>query len=251
MISEFPLFVFTTLGGLSAGAYIANAVFPLDKERKNPWLFDLVCLVLLGLGLIGCLGHLERPAMFMNALANPAAGIAQEAYLSIVFGVLLLVDFIVVLAKRESPRALQIVGAVAAFGMTLVMGMAYTGYLATPAWATPVTVPMFVLGDLVMGFALYAVFAKEAYAKVAFFGAIVALQALAAIAFALEAAHFSGVGLDPVPFIAAIVVAPVLSVVIASVARKKSSIGLAIAVFACSLVGVCIVRWAFYAASIL
>ena len=78
MISEFPLFAFTTLAGLSGGAYVAAAVFGgADAgEKKRAWLLPLVCLVLLGLGLLGCLGHLGRPLMFMNALANPTSMIA-------------------------------------------------------------------------------------------------------------------------------------------------------------------------------
>ena len=35
MISEFSLFVFTTLGGLGAGLYAASAEFPVKSKRSN------------------------------------------------------------------------------------------------------------------------------------------------------------------------------------------------------------------------
>ena len=39
MISEFPLFVFTTFGGLAVGAYVFAALFPVGKEdERRPWL---------------------------------------------------------------------------------------------------------------------------------------------------------------------------------------------------------------------
>lgn len=207
MISEFPLFVFTTLAGLSAGAYVASAAFPVggrenagvalagkagglggpdgvgaagavgaDARGARPWLFPLVCLALLGLGLVGCLGHLARPALFLNALVNPRAGIAQEAYLSIAYGVLLLlVECIVVLRGKKSSRILSLACAVAAVGLTVVMGMAYLANLGTPAWVSWATVPLFVLGDALMGFALYPLFSGWAYRKTAFFGIFMAI----------------------------------------------------------------------------
>lgn len=38
-MTEFPLFLFTTLGGIAAGACAVRAVLPLTKERKQTWLF--------------------------------------------------------------------------------------------------------------------------------------------------------------------------------------------------------------------
>ena len=49
MISEFPLFLFTTLAGIAAGAYVVSVAFPVGKDAKKAWLFPLVCLVLLEL----------------------------------------------------------------------------------------------------------------------------------------------------------------------------------------------------------
>ena len=62
MISEFPLFLFTTLAGLAAGAYAVSAVFPVGKDPKKAWLFPLVCGILLAVGLVGLPLHLGAHA---------------------------------------------------------------------------------------------------------------------------------------------------------------------------------------------
>ena len=88
MISEFPLFLFTTLAGLAAGAYAVSAVFPVGKDPKKAWLFPLVCGILLAVGLVGLPLHLGRPERMLIALTQPGAMIAQEAYWSMAFGVI-------------------------------------------------------------------------------------------------------------------------------------------------------------------
>ena len=87
-----PLLVFTTFAGLAAGAYAVDALCGNGRAGSGaaaparPWLFPLVCLVLLGLGLCGTLLHLGQPLRFVNGMANPGSMIAQEAYWSIAFG---------------------------------------------------------------------------------------------------------------------------------------------------------------------
>ena len=53
---------------------------------------------------MGVLGHLGRPERFLLALSNPSAMIAEEAYWSIAFGVLMLVDFISCVRKGAGIR---------------------------------------------------------------------------------------------------------------------------------------------------
>lgn len=251
MISEFPLFSFTTLAGISAGACIANAVFPLKDDGKASWAFRLTCLILLGAGLIGCLGHLAHPELFLNAFANPSAGIAQEAYVSCLFGVLLVVEFVLALAGRTVPRALSTITGIVALAMVCIMGTAYIRFLGVEAWASLATVPLFAVGDFTMGVALYALFRRDAYHTGAFF-AIAEVAALAAAAsFIAEAVHFSSVGYDPMPFIIATVVGPVLMAAAALFAKKSDAKAWPVVVFACIVAGVCIARWTFYAASTL
>ena len=249
MISEFPLFAFTTLAGLSGGAYVAAAVFEgADAgEKKRAWLLPLVCLILLGLGLLGCLGHLGRPLMFMNALANPTSMIAEEAYWSIAFGVVVLADAVLCVTKGISPRALRVVGAVFACGLMVVMANAYFTSHAVAAWTNLATWPLYIVGDLAMGFALYgALDATTGKARLAVLVAV--LGALFALTCVAEAIAFSGAGQDAVLFVAGAVIAAV-GAIIAMLARKNAAA--AIVAFALIFAAVALARYGFYAASVL
>ena len=249
MISEFPLFAFTTLAGLSGGAYVAAAVFEgADAgEKKRAWLLPLVCLILLGLGLLGCLGHLGRPLMFMNALANPTSMIAEEAYWSIAFGVVVLADAVLCVTKGVSPRALRVVGAVFACGLMVVMANAYFTSHAVAAWTNLATWPLYIVGDLAMGFALYG--ALDATAGKTRLAVLVSvLGALFALTCVAEAIAFSGAGQDAVLFVAGAVIAAV-GAIIAILARKNAAA--AIVAFALIFAAVALARYGFYAASVL
>lgn len=249
MISEFPLFAFTTLAGLSGGAYVATAAFGgADAgEKKRAWLLPLVCLVLLGFGLLGCLGHLGRPLMFMNALANPTSMIAEEAYWSIAFGVVVLADVVLCATKGASPRALRVAGAVFACGLMVVMANAYFTSHAVAAWTNLATWPLYIVGDLAMGFALYgALDAAAGKARLAV--SVAVLGVLFALTCVVEAIAFSGVGQDAVLFVVGALIAAVGSV-IAIRARKNAAV--AVVVFALIFVAVALARYGFYAASVL
>lgn len=247
MISEFPLFVFTTCAGLAAGAYVMSALFPREEEtEKRAWVFPLVMLALLGIGLLGCLGHLHHPERFLNALWNPMSGITQEAYLSMAFGAVLVVDVVLCAVKGRCPRALRIVGAVFGFALTCVMGYAYSTTLGVAAWAALPTIPFYFVGDLAMGSALYPLFKRDAYESKQYVYATVAIEAVFACVLAAEAVHFGSCGLSVIPFIAGIVLCPVAHIALAMGAKKAS--WMPFAACACVLVGTAIARYAFYAA---
>ena len=187
MISEFPLFAFTTLGGLAAGAYAVSAFFPDGGQGvKRPWLFPLICIVLLGAGLLGVLGHLGRPERFLFALSNPSSMIAQEAYWSIALGIFMLVDLVLLARKGASPRAVRILGAVAALGLMCIMGNAYFTAYGNPVWAAWPTLALFVLGDVAMGAALFGLFDSGRY-RTGAFAAVSAVLSMLAAARALPA----------------------------------------------------------------
>ena len=247
MISEFPLFFFTTCGGLSAGLYIASAIFP-KEESKRPWLIPLICFALLGVGLLGVLFHLGRPERFIYGLRNPQAGIAQEGYCAIVLMILYFVHLVLAWRKKPVPRALCIVGAFVALLLTFIMGFAYVNQTGMAAWAMWATVPLFVVGDVAVGLALWALFDSKAYERVPFLATSVVAQVLFLATLVVEAKHFASVGYDAIPFCTAAVVGPVLSVVGAIACRSKNSAGLRIAVFSLAFIGMVIARYTFYAA---
>lgn len=260
MISEFPLFCFTTLAGLAAGAYAVNAFFPAGKDSKRAWLFPLACMVLLGVGLIGLPLHLGRPERMFIALTHPSAMIAQEAYWSMAFGIVLLADTILLKVKGSTPRALRIAGAIFGVVLTAVMGNAYFVSLAISAWSSFATFPFFILGDIAMGVTMVALFdylvakdCEDRLGKSSNFLLAEAVSALvAALAIAVEGFQFSGAGLSVVPFVVAAVVA-LAAAGIAFAARmgKVSDQISAWGCFAALFVAVAIARYAFYAACVL
>lgn len=248
MISELPLFVFTVFAGLSAGAYVASLFRGSNEEGKHPWRLQALCLVLLAVGGMGALLHLGRPALFFNALSNPFAGIAQEGYCTIAYGVLLIVDLVLVLRKGESPRPLSLATALIAFLLIVVTGCAYVGSLGVAAWATWSTIPFIAAGDLAMGFALLGLFDAKCYSNSVYFGAAIAVQIVFAVATIFEIVHFSALDLDTVLLIASVVVSPVIVIALTLVFRARMNASIAALLFACSFLGVCLARWAFYAA---
>lgn len=252
MISEFPLFVFTTLAGLAAGASVVSAVFFTKEEEKRSWMLPLACLVLLGVGLLGCLGHLGRPLMFLNALSNPSSMISQEAYWSIAFGALLVVDVVLCFVKGACPRVVRVIEAIAAAGLVVVMGNAYfTGY-GVEAWTNVVTWPLYLVGDLAMGAALTSVFAPSLCTKPAFAYLAIALDVIFAVVSVVEFTGFSSLGHDAMLF----GVAAVLSIIGAAISfagakGKFSPMAAAAATAVVMILAVALARYCFYAASIL
>ena len=157
MISEFPLFVFTTFAGIAAGSYAVSLFFPVRRDGAGkPWAFPLLMLALLAIGLIGCLLHLQHPERFLNALFNPAAGITLEAYFSIALGVVLVADVLCCVLRGSCPKWLRAVGAAAALLLAFVMGYAYSISFGVTAWASPISVLLFLVGDVAMGAGLCA-----------------------------------------------------------------------------------------------
>ena len=100
-----PLLAFTTFAGFAAGAYAVDAVCGNGREAKTPWLFPLVCVVLLDIGLCGTLAHLGQPLRFMNGMANPASGISQESYWAIALGIVIVVDLVISWRGGKTVRA--------------------------------------------------------------------------------------------------------------------------------------------------
>ena len=251
MISEFPLFLFTLLAGLSAGFCAVRALVPVTGWRGHRWTVSAAALALLGLGLVCVWFHLGRMERVLNAMANPQAGICQSAYCAIVLGVLLLIELVMEVRGRKAPRGMSIASGVVALVLAVVMGFAYVGNYAVPAWTDWTTVPLYAVADVAMGAALVGLFEPARYEKPALLVTSVVSQALALLTFVLVGMHFAYVGRSAAPFALAAVLTGAVPFALAMVARKKPSGGLAAAVFACSVIGVAVARYAFYAASIL
>lgn len=247
MISEFPLLVFTVLTGLAAGGYAMAAVFHLAGGRKErSWTLPLVCLVCLAAGMVAVLFHLGHPERFLNALANPTAMIAQEAYWSIPLGIVLLLDAVLLkLGKGQTP-ALPVIGAVLSLGLMTVTAIAYFTSYGVAGWPEVPTLPLFVAGDLGMGaaFAL-AMDARGSNRSAAIVSAVLAVAV--AVTMVAEAAVFAPLPVGAVPFAVAAVLA-VAGAVLEVFPSAKPQAWWRWLAFACLLAAVTVARYGFYAA---
>ncbi|WP_449315634.1 DmsC/YnfH family molybdoenzyme membrane anchor subunit [Rubneribacter sp.] len=252
MITEFPLFVFTTLGGLAAGASVAAAVFGHKGHAKRAWLFPLVCLALLGAGLLGVLGHLQRPELFWLALSNPSAMIAQEAYWSIALCVFLAADIVVAFVRKTSLLVLRVGAALASAGLMFVMANAYFTSKTNAAWADLSTFPLFIIGDLAMGFALYAAFHAARRTEAPYAGASMAIDGLLVVSLVVAGVNFGAAGHDAFAFYAGAVLAAAAAAVDFLAWKGKLKTATASwAALALAVVAVAVARYAFYAISVL
>ncbi len=244
MISEFSLFVFTTLGGVGAGMYAASAVFPVKGKRDN-MLASAIPLVLLIIGCIALLMHLGHPERMFNAFANPTAGITLEAFATCAFGIILVIDLILSFVKEAAPRALRVAGAVVGVVLCVVMGIAYFTYESVAAWHSLATVPMFLFGSLAAGALLLSALSEASRAAKGSTATMTALAAIAAVAIAFDGAVFAGLGRSAMPFACAAVLAAAAAAA-AFYAGKKNIAKAGWGAFALMFIAVIVARYAFY-----
>lgn len=251
MISEFPLFAFTTLGGMAAGSYVFAAAFPIEEKQKRPWLLPVACLVFLGAGGLLLLTHLGHPERLLNAFANPRAGIAQEAYTMIAFGVTVVVDAVFCFVKGSSPRWLRVASAACAVLMMIAMGVAYFSVSGMAPWASWETIALFLTGDIAMGSAFYALCHPRSYRKAPYSGISTAVGFAAAAVMLLASARFSACGYSATPFVVGAVLELVGVVLIAVAWRGRFSPRIAsAAAFVFIFAATAIARYAFYAVNV-
>lgn len=256
-----PLLVFTTCSGLAAGGALAQAIY-FKRDAGNAaqanfggkaraWVYPIVCLVLLVVGLCGTLAHLGQPMRFIYGLSNPTAMITQETYWSMALGVVLLVDAALRFKRGNGLFPIAVIGAVAGLALATVTGLAYYLSYNYEAWFALPTVPLFLLGDVALGFSLYEVLAGrrlEGNVDSIVLGVLQVCAAIAAVAFAVQA---QATGADVMGVLAVgIIVGPVACAVLCFLVRAGKVNGTRIApwVLALCVVGTVLIRAAFYAA---
>ena len=252
MISEFPLLVFTVFAGVAAGTYCVTPFFDTgrDDDKRSRLLLPIVCIVCLGIGLLGTLLHLQHPERFLNAFANPRAMIAQEAYWSIAFGIVLVVDVLLsALREKGTPRAVKAVGAFFALGLMVVTGLAYATNYGVPAWRGMATFPLFLFGDIAAGSALYAAL-RGGIDRKPLLVTVVSSEVVAAVSLIGFAVQLSQAGGGIALVIVALALAPCVNLACVYAAVRKTSARriLLWTAFACAFLSIAISRYAFYAA---
>ncbi len=253
MISEFPLWVFTTLTGMAAGAYVVAALFPA-KEEKRPWLLGLIALALTVVGSLGALGHLGRPELVFGVLNNPAASLTLEGICAGIFAAAAAVDMVFGFAKKASARPVRFAGLALGCLLIAMESYAYIEVFGIPAWTGISTVALFVMSDIAAGACIWALLAGKRVAG-AFGATCLILLALAAGATFWKHLDFSALGSNGAGLLLAggIVTAAAAFAAAAGLAAKgKLPAGaVAAAMAALAIVGMAVARYGFYMASFL
>ena len=247
------LFIFTLLGGAAAGTYAFETCFTRKREGCRTWLCVLVATVLFAIGVIAAATHVQSMqhafAALFGGTVNFGSGMVREVGLSGLFLVLLLIDLIITLVKKDSPYALRVITAIVGVIVMVLMGTAYADVYGNMVWSNAAaTVLSFVAGDLTMGLAIAAALGSASYEEKPVVYTMVAVCVLLAIGFGLEISAFSAVGANVATQVAGLVVAAVAPA-ICVLANSKFTNKQALAWLVCVLtvVGVGVARYAFYA----
>lgn len=165
------LLLFTYISGISVGTFIFYTIIRLlfpkitisshvaDKSKRSLSSFfaplstkiSIISLLLLGIGLLASATHLGHPFRFLNAFANPKSMIAQEAYWSIAFGLLLLMIIIYAFRGKEPSLVIYGLTSIVGVGLLIVTSLVYANVMGVPAWNHGITPVLFFVSSIIMG----------------------------------------------------------------------------------------------------
>lgn len=280
---QWPLIIFTTFMAWASGIFAAQCLAAIkDKAPKAQLPALIVSVVILAVGGIAVMFHLQHWERIFNGFGNPTSGITQELAMVVVL-VIVMVVYFAMLRRNDNkvPKALCIVGIVAAALLCIVMAHSYM-MPSRPVWDSPLWI-LAVLGNAcVLGPATFVLVTKlaakdevdDCIAKTAFIGAIVnaVTTVLYGIGMTLSAGTFVNMGysIDPtnpgagIPDVAsatnafagefaaifwvgAVIVGAVAPIAAAFLAKKKSNWTLwASLIVICAIVGAFSLRVVFY-----
>ena len=247
MLSELPLFLFTLLGGLASGIYCFSVVFPKTREGNKQIFVAIVVLALLACGCIALLFHLGRPERMLLAFRNLSAGIAQEGWATIIFGIVVVIDLALCIAKKTVPFALRVIGLVLGVVLVAVMANAYYSITINAALHSIFTFSLFILTAAAMGISFLQAFGARAEEadKNQNLASLITL-ALATVAIFLECIPYGTAQLSVIPFALAGVIAAAATA--CTWLEPKKGISFAYAGFALIVIAAVISRYGFYLA---
>lgn len=247
-----PLFLFTLLGGLGAGTYVADTLLQKERSTSRPWLVPLIVVIVFAIGTIAATFHVSNIERVFTAQINFGASMVTEVAVAACFVVLALVDLIVTAVKKTCPYALRVVTAVVAMISIITMGAAYVGIYGVEVWTNaPATVLVFLGGDLAMGLTLLVALSPASYGETPVKSYHVIVEIVLAVGLLLQIASFHAAGLDIVPLVLGLVLAPVVGIALTFLAAKRKGKGIPALICICVIAGVVLMRWAFYAACML
>ncbi len=274
MMSELPLTLFTTLGSVSAGAFIALALaFATttfsDEQLKKIDKMTALPVVMLILAFICAFFHLASPLKAFGVFAGLGTSpLSNEVLVAVIFAVVALVYWILALTGKLSEgarKACSLIVAVLAVLFAAFMGMAYMVETLI-SWNT-VMVPLQMIGFCLMGGAALGLLVlslagvldaavegsfKSAVLAVLVIGLIMAVGGLAAQMASVNAlgnALTSGADLVSAALVPAVcgIICLIAATAIDLVALKGNKSALITVAAVVALVGVFAARYAFYA----
>ncbi len=243
MISEFPLFLFTLLGGMSAGTYALLAVLK-RREDGDAVILPVVALILLVISGFALFGHLGRPAGALQVMGHPTTGIGFEGYGSLLFGLFVLIDLIICAAKKKPNHVVTVLAGIFGLILLVAMGYAYYEVMGIEQWGNAASFAMFIFGGLALGVPLAAFFVEEGYGNSRFRLVAALAIALGVIALLIENGVFGGLGLSTNAFMIGAVLLAIAFVLV--LVNRKNAVWITWLIFVLVVVGMAIARYSFY-----
>ncbi len=146
---QWPLIIFTTLLAWSAGLFAAQGIAALRGKSARSQLPALVTsAVLLVVGGISVVFHLEHWERIFNGFGNPTSGITQELVAIVVMAVVMIVFFAYLRrgdGERAVPAWVAVLAIVSAVVLVVVMAHSYM-MSARPMWNSVLWI-VYVLGN--------------------------------------------------------------------------------------------------------
>lgn len=195
---QWSLVLFTTLVGLGCWCFVCVAVDEfVGKAKATALVASVIAAVALAVGGFASMTHLSHPGRIMEALSVPTSSIFIEAAGVFIIAALIVVFFI--LKQREAaPKVATVVAVLAALvavALSFAMGNSYV-MGAREAWDT-LTLPLAYLGSaMVLGVAAFVVIAalkKVGEEGIAFYGRLLGIAGIVALACVAAYALASGI----------------------------------------------------------
>ncbi|OUO89424.1 hypothetical protein B5F40_11095 [Gordonibacter sp. An230] len=158
---QWPLILFTTLVGASAGLFAAQGVYALAGRGAKAQAPALAAsAILLVVGGVAVFLHLEHWERIFNGFGHLSSGITQELVAVIVMAAAMAAFFAVLRRGAGVPRWCAVLAIAASAALVLVMGLSYL-MAARPAWNNALQVlSLFGLASAA-GPGILAIFAKD------------------------------------------------------------------------------------------
>ncbi len=275
---QWPLILFTTLLGASAGLFATQGVYALLGKGSKAQLPALVTsFVLLVIGGIAVFFHLQHWERIFNGFGHITSGITQELIAVVVMVIIMVVAFAMLRREGNLPQWCAVLAIAISAIMVVVMGMSYM-MPARPAWNNALQIVSLLGYAVAAGAGLFALLDAKAEEDGALHGtygivctivnavctvAFIGMMSAAAGSFAdvgnyfdpnhptvamVSAADYSPFAGSAMGFSVATIVLAIVAIALAAFGKKSknwSVAGAGIAV--CAIVGAALLRAVFFA----